>query len=333
MDILKGSGRLKGAEGPFYLFCAFTLAGTSVLAAEYVSVKLGTFTITAVSQFFALLFLLPFCRGRLRSELAAMSRKDYFFLFMQALFGMFLFRMFLITGLTRTSAGEAGILTGATPAITAVLARLSLKEPVGPKKSAGILSTVAGVFLIQGLLTLGNRFSMEFSMEHFGGNMLVLCAAACESLFNIMSRHFVQSGDTHTLHPAVQTALVSAMTMVLCLIPAAMEAPLDRLGAIGQGEWFALIWYGVFVTALAFIFWYAGISRCGAVTAAAFSGMMPFTSLLLSVLILGEQAGLRQWSGALFVVAGIVLIGSGAANGARESDEAVSTIKKTVSSS
>lgn len=298
--------KLKRVEGPFYLFCAFTLAGTSVLAAEYLSVRLGTFTITAVSQFFALLFLLPFCRGKMKTELKALSRKDFAFLFMQALFGMFLFRMFLIIGLTHTSAGEAGILTGATPAITAVLARLALKEPAGVKKSIGILSTIGGVFLIQGLLMPENRFSMA----HFTGNMLVLCAAGCESLFNILSRLFARSDDTHTLHPAVQTALVSALTMVLCLIPAMFEAPLSRMSAIGPGEWFALIWYGVFVTALAFIFWYAGISRCGAITAAAFSGMMPFTSLFLSVLLLGEQAGLRQWAGGVLVVAGIILIGT-----------------------
>jgi drug/metabolite transporter (DMT)-like permease len=316
-------------KGPFYLFCAFTLAGTSVLAAEYVSVKLGTFTITAVSQFFALLFLLPFCRGKMKEELRAMSQKDFAFLFVQALFGMFLFRMFLIIGLTRTSAGEAGILTGATPAITAVLARLTLKEPAGGKKTVGILSTVIGVFLIQGLLTPGNRFSME----NFTGNMLVLCAAGCESLFNILSRLFVRSDDTHSLHPAVQTAYVSAITMALCLVPAMFEDPLGRLFGIGPGEWFALLWYGVFVTALAFMFWYAGISRCGAITAAAFSGMMPFTSLLLSVLLLGEQAGLRQWSGGALVIAGIILIGSGAASGAKEPDKAVSAIKKTVSSS
>ena len=224
----------KQIEGPFYLFCAFTLAGTSVLAAEYVSVRLGTFTITAVSQFFALLFLLPLCRGKIKSELNALSRKDYVFLFLQALFGMFLFRMFLIIGLTRTSAGEAGILTGATPAITAVLARLALKEPTGGKKFIGILSTVGGVFLIQGLLTPGTRFSME----HFSGNMLVLCAAACESLFNVLSRLFARSDDTHALHPAVQTALVSTVTMILCLVPAAFEDPLHRLQAIGHGEWF-----------------------------------------------------------------------------------------------
>lgn len=299
---------MKQLAGPFYLFCAFTLAGTSVLAAQYVSAKLGTFTITAVSLFFALLLLLPLCRGKLVKAILLMSAGDFVYLAVQALFGMFLFRMFLIIGLTHTSAGEAGILTGATPAITAILARAALKEPLGRDKFIGIASTVGGVFLIQGLFMPENCFSME----HFAGNMLVLCAAACESLFNILSRYFVRRSDSskgHPLHPAVQTAIVSAIAMILCLVPALFESPLSCLAAIGIKEWFALFWYGFFVTALAFIFWYAGIKRCGAITAAAFSGMMPFTSLLLSVLLLSEHAGLRQWIGGALVITGIILIG------------------------
>ncbi|EGW40222.1 putative membrane protein [Desulfosporosinus sp. OT] len=71
------------------------------------------------------------------------------------------------------------------------------------------------------------------------------------------------------------------------------------------------MWYGLFVTALAFVFWYAGIKRCGAFTAAAFSGMMPFTSMLLSVIILGEHPGWQQWLGGILVIFGMVLIGTG----------------------
>ncbi|WP_242975783.1 EamA family transporter [Desulfosporosinus sp. FKB] len=52
--------------------------------------------------------------------------------FLVPLCGIFLFRMFLLRGLDYTSAGEAGILAGATPAITALLAMMALKEPVYP---------------------------------------------------------------------------------------------------------------------------------------------------------------------------------------------------------
>jgi drug/metabolite transporter (DMT)-like permease len=67
------------------------------------------------------------------------------------------------------------------------------------------------------------------------------------------------------------------------------------------------------VTALGYICLYKGISRAGALCAAAFSGAMPLTGLLLSVTLLGERAGWQQWTGATLVMAGMVLIGVGGA--------------------
>jgi drug/metabolite transporter (DMT)-like permease len=297
--------------GPFYLFLAFALAGTSVISGKLVSGKLGTFTIAAASLFFALLFLLPICGRRLRESLRAITAKDFRYLVYQAVLGIFLFRILLLYGLLHTSSVEAGILTGTTPAITALLAVVLLKERVNRIMLTGILGTVFGIFVLQGLLS----GDMQFSWHHSLGNSLVLCAAASESAFNILSRVFAVKTASSVLkteiHPVVQTAVVSAIAFVLCLIPAFGEAPLQRLSAIGSMEWLALLWYGVFVTALAFICWYAGIKRANGITAAAFSGMMPLTSMLLSVSLLGEHAGWQQWLGGLLIMSAMVLIGIG----------------------
>ncbi|MGE5613561.1 MAG: DMT family transporter [Bacillota bacterium] len=294
-------------KGKLCLICAFSLAGTSVISARFVTGKLGTFTITAVSLFFALVFLVPLCRKQIVLYIQQMSFRNFLFLSLQALCGIFLFRLFLLSGLHHTSAGEAGILTGATPAITALLAMIVLREPVCGKNLAGILCTVGGILIIQGVLVPGN----SISLEHFGGNMLVLCAAACESAFNTLSRISAVNAETEQkepLSPIAQTAIVSAIALILCLIPSAFENPLKKLPGIGTAGWIALLWYGVFVTALAFICWYAGIRRCGAFTAAAFSGMMPFTSMLLSVVVLGESTDYMKWLGGFLVIIGMILI-------------------------
>lgn len=301
---------MKKWVGQVYLLLAFLLAGTSVIAARLVSGKLGTFTIASTSLFFALLFLLLACGKKLMKTLRLMSVTEILFLIVQAVCGIFLFRMFLLYGMLLTSSMEAGILTGATPAFTALFAAVLLKEPVSGKKLTGISCTVVGILLIQGLLHAENGFSLK----HLGGNFLVLCAAVCESAFNIFSRVFavrVQAGQKETIQPLVQTTLVSAIAFVLCLVPALFEAPLLKLSEIGLTEWLSLLWYGLFVTALAFVFWYAGIKRCGAFTAAAFSGMMPFTSMILSVFILGEYCGWQQCIGGGLVISGMILIGTG----------------------
>ncbi|MBP1760913.1 MAG: DMT(drug/metabolite transporter) superfamily permease [Firmicutes bacterium] len=299
---------MKEWKGPFFLFCAFSLAGTSVISARFVSGKLGTFTITAVSLLFALLILLPPSWKKLAEVIRITPARGYLVFLLQAFFGIFLFRLFLLSSLLYTSTGEAGILTGATPAITALLAIAILKEPVNEKKLAGIFSTVAGILLIQGLLSAGS-----LSLKHLGGNVLVLCAAACESVFNILSRIFAiktPPDQRNPVSPLVQTTIVTVIALLLCLIPALSERPAQLLAAAGWKEWLALLWYGMFVTALAFMCWYAGIKRCDAITAAAYSGIMPFTAMLLSAVILGEHAGWQQWSGGILVIIGMVLIGS-----------------------
>lgn len=294
-------------KGKIYLVGAFTLAGTSVIAARFVSGHLGTFTITAVSLFFAILALLPLGKGKLSNTIRQLTRRDWAMLLFQALCGIFLFRMFLLLGLMHTSSGEAGILTGTTPAVTALLASLVLKEPVDRNSFFGISSTVVGILLLQGVILPES----SFTLTHFIGNILIICAAVCESLFNIVSRiNSLRAVATHyPLDPMVQTTLVAGIALFLCLIPSLFEHPILALLALSLKGWLALAWYGLFVTALAFVFWYAGIKRCSAYTAAAFSGLMPFSSLLLSVWILGEEVKWQQWSGGALVIIGMLLIG------------------------
>lgn len=293
--------------GSLSLIIAFSLAGTSVIAARYVSGKLGVFTIAAVSLLIAFLFLLPACTGRLIQHLRQLSLRTFRFLVLQALFGIFLFRVLLLNGIRLTSAMEAGILTGATPALTAIIAIVFLGETVNIKRIAGIAATVGGIMTLQGLFDAGGMFASG----HIAGNLLVLCAAASESTFNVISRAlFSKPGaeDSQPLPALVQTEMVVGMAFVLCLIPALFESPLQRLSEAGWIAWFSLLWYGVFVTALAFIFWYRGIKRCGALSAAAFSGMMPLTAMLLSITLLGETAGWQQWSGGIAIMIGMLLV-------------------------
>lgn len=292
--------------GRLYLAGAFFMAGSSVVAGRFLSGKLGIFSITAISLFLALLPLLAINGQNLLSTLPCLSPDRYFSLLIQATCGIFLFRVFLLKALNYTSAGEAGILTGASPALTALMAGLFLKEAMYKARVLSIASTVAGIMLIQGWLTPGQ----ELSQEHLWGNMMVLAAACCESTFNVLSRYSqvrVQLNSAEEINSIQQTVIVTGIALLLCLLPAYNEHPAALLTSLGYREWLALSWYGLAVTALGYILWYAGIKRCEASSAAAFSGLMPFTSLLLSSLLLGENAGLQQWLGGAMVVLGMIL--------------------------
>lgn len=294
---------------------AFGFAGSSVVAARVVGASLGLFTVAATSLFLAGVGLLALCWRQLLRDIRLLNRADWLALLVQAACGIFLFRFFLLKGLGLTSAAEAGMLTGATPAFTVVLAALLLKEAPGGRRLLGIISTVSGVVLIQG----GLEYRGAISGVHLRGNALVLAAALSESFFSVSSkldsirRQQIQKPE---LEPMVKTTLVIGIALLLCTIPACLERPWDGLTALDLKQWLALFWYGFVVTALGYVFWYAGIKLCPASSAAVFSGLMPLTALLLSFLLLGENPASAQWLGGGLVVAGMLLTGAG--NGAHD---------------
>lgn len=307
---------MKAIKGKLYLLLAFSLAGTSVITGRILSEKLGSFTITAVSLIIMLLCLLPFYGAKIVGAIRLLKRSDWKMLVLQAVFGIFLFRIFLLFGVGLTSTLEAGILTGTTPAITSVMALLILKERFSSWAAIGIVCTVSGIILLQGV----NLQLAAFSMQHISGNLLVLCAAASESAFNIISRRHrstPQYADAQ-VHPMVQTLLVSAIAFALSILPALAEQPFTALQMAGLKEWLALLWYGLVVTALAFVFFFKGVKHCDAYTTAAFSGMIPLTSMLLSLFFLREPIRHAQWAGAFLIISSILLIGKNQTPSMRE---------------
>ena len=299
---------MQSLQGKLYLTGAFALAGTSVVTGYLLSSRLPEFTIMAVSMGFALVGLLPFYAAKVIRTVRMLTRRDWLMLLSQAAFGIFLFRLFLLFGVTMTSTAEAGVLTGTTPAITAVLAYFVLKERPSAFTAAGIGGTVAGILLLQG----NSLLTVQFSARHLLGNALILCAAASESTFNIIARKH-QAGEHNrspvSIHPIVQALLVAGITLCLSIVPALLEHPADALRALGWQEWLALVWYGFIITAVAFAFFFAGAKRCNAYTIAAFSGMMPLTAILLSMLLLHERTAVLQWIGGALIILSMTLIG------------------------
>ncbi|MBE0601443.1 MAG: EamA family transporter [Firmicutes bacterium] len=294
--------------GKFYLGGAFGLAGTSVVTGYLLTQTLGSFTITAVSMAIVLICLLPFCARRVVQAARSFSKRQWLLLVSQAAMGIFLFRMFLLLGVQRTSTAEAGILTGAIPAMTAAGAYFVLKERPTALTVLGIAATAAGIILLQG----DSLFAARFSNGHWIGNLLVLLGAASESAFRILARKqkVAENGqESAAIHPMVQILLVYAIALCLSVVPALLEHPIAHMRAMGLGEILALVWYGLVITALSFGLFYSGAKRCDAYTIAAYSGLMPLTSMVLSVLILGEPIGAAQWAGSLLIAASMLLIG------------------------
>lgn len=291
--------------GKLYLTAAFVLAGSSVVAARSVSDYLQPFSITFMSLLFAAVTALIVSGRELPAAMRRLNRSVWLKLILQSFFGIFLFRVFLTYGLLHTSTAEAGIITGTAPAWTAFLTYLILRDRLHARCLAGIALTVVGVLILQGLFFEAT----PFGSGHLLGNALALAATACEAMFTVLARKIHLAGDRDgELRPVIQAGIVSFIALLLCLVPAALEAPLSALQTLPPAGWLALIWYGSIVTIVAFACMFAGAKRCDGYTIAAISGVIPLSSLALSILVLGEPVKLHQWLGCAFIIAAILVI-------------------------
>ncbi len=284
--------------GRLYLAIAFFLAGTSVVAAGFLADHLPAFTTTFLSLFFASLTAALISGRGLYQAARKLTRNQWRIIFLQAFFGTFLFRAFLTLGLSYIGAAEAGIITGTAPALTAVCAWFLLKEPVSAHTLAGVGLSLFGLFLVQ-----GGSLAVEPGLFELLGLILVVSAAACEAIFTILARLIHMSEDERVdLPPVIQAGLVSLVATLLCLGPMLWEKPWGRVAALPVSGWLALVWYGAIVTIVAFAFMFAGAKRCGGYTIASFTALIPVSSLILSVILLGEKIGPAQIFGCVAVV-------------------------------
>jgi drug/metabolite transporter (DMT)-like permease len=281
------------------LSTATIIAGSSVVIGKLMSNTIPIFLSQGISLIFALLVLIP-ATIRIEGRLPKISGSDFPFIFLQALLGMFLFRVFLLNGLKYTSAVESGIITGTTPAVTAVLSFLFLKEKAVWNKIAGIVVAVAGVIIIN-LVGAGSvQKGLSGTMT---GNLLVFLAVIGEALLTIFRKK-----TSSKISPLAGAAYVTLFAFVMFLPVSAVEALKFDFSEVGRDFWIFTSYYGVIVTAAAYILWFKGVSGVQASTAAVYTGCMPVSALVLSLIILKESISPLQLAGIILIIAGIVFV-------------------------
>nr|WP_321513045.1 DMT family transporter [uncultured Pseudodesulfovibrio sp.] len=280
------------------LSLAMILVGSSVVAGKIMVTELPVFLASALRFILALCILLPLLAYR-EGGLPRISRRSWFMIGLQSLCGSFLFTVFLLYGLTLTSPASAGIITSTTPACMGLIAWLFLRDRPTGRTALGIGLSILGVLVINMMQESG---SISGNSPVFG-NLLVLGAVIFESLFLLIRKTVPEP-----LSPLAVSTLISLFGLVWFLPAGLVEAWDTNFSAISLTGWLTVIYYGVFVTVLAYLFWFAGITRVAASTAGIFTAIMPVSALALSALILNEPLGWQQLTGCGCVLGGIVLI-------------------------
>ena len=207
--------------------------------------------------------------------------------------GSLLFTVFLLEGVKRTSAVDAGIITATLPAVVALLGMLRGERP-GPAALGMIGLAVAGVALIQTAAAHSGSSALL-------GNVLIGLAVLCEATFALVSR-----GISRVLTPLRLSYAVSLVSLALCL-PLLPWVSRSDLAALDAEVWALALWYISAASILCTALWYRGVPHVATWQAGLATAAIPVAALVISSLYLGESIGPAQLAGSALVIAAIVV--------------------------
>jgi drug/metabolite transporter (DMT)-like permease len=247
--------------------------------------------------------LVPWALRRERHAFAGpFTLRDRAILVLQAAAGTVGFTVLMVLGTARTTAADASVVAGTLPAVAAALSVVVLRERPGPRRWLAIALAVAGLVIVQAPGAGG----AAWGGRRLAGNLLVLGAVTCESLFILLQKRL-----RRPLPALAQSALMTVLGLALLAVPALLELRRLDLAAVPAGAWAAVAYYGLVPTVLGFVWWYRGAAQVSGAEAGVFTAVMPLSGAALSALVLGEPLGLRHLAGLGAVVAAVAFVARG----------------------
>lgn len=204
-------------------------------------------------------------------------------------------------GLRYVGASTAGVIIGASPAITALLSSLLVRDIPFRTVAGGCAVSFAGVALVSGVG--GNAPSGD---NPWLGGTLVLLGLVSWALYSIGGRQVMERLSPLTVN---WTTLLLSLVLQIPLLWTDQKLLLTGPSVVPISGWLALGYLVVFATALGQQAWLYGVQGVGPSRAGVFVNLIPVSALLLSALILGEAIGLREVAGIGLILAGVWLVG------------------------
>src|SRR5690606_38351730 len=186
-------------------------------------------------------------------------------LFAQSFFGNFLFSIFMLAGVARTSATAAGLVLALMPAAVALLSWLVLRERIGARTGAAIVLSGVGLALLAGA-----GASPGGGAPDLLGHLLMVAAVGCESAYVVLGKRL-----TGRLSARRISALINLVGLVLMTPCGLWQAASFDFGRLGTGDWALLVFYSLSASMIATWLWLAGLALVPAARSGVFTIAMP----------------------------------------------------------
>jgi len=234
-----------------------------------------------------------------KGALPKLNKVQFKYLFIQTIFGVFLFRIFFLYGLHWSSAAMAGVLISLTPVVITFLSVILLGEPITMQNALGIILCGMGIVFIQ-----YQDVVMADNWMFLLGSGLIFLSVFCEALFTVFRKML----SNEALDPITSNIYLCTIGAVLFLPFGLYDLLNFNLLEVSFEGWLPVFYTALFVNIISFILWFRGVDRVKASTSGMFTLIMPISAIILSNIILDESITLVVLIGMTLVLAGIVFV-------------------------
>jgi drug/metabolite transporter (DMT)-like permease len=286
------------------------LGGTSIGATRFVRHAVDPLAIGAFRFGLGFIFLLPVAvmqggKWPSRNDWTAVAGLGLLF------FGLFpiLFNASLIF----TTAARGALALSTLPLLTMVVAAALGVEPLTWRKTAGVLIASTGVAVAL-LSSLASAPSGAWR-----GDALMVGAAFCMALYSVWSKPLIARSG-----PIPFTTMGMSVGALFLITVAAIRGSFEPVADFATPQWLAVIYLGLFGSALTFYLWAFALSRTTPTRVAISVTVNPITAALVGAALLDEPITWNLVVGLMAVAIGI-WIATTVGRRIRPADQAVVT--------
>jgi len=224
-----------------------------------------------------------------------LTRRDRIDLVWLGLVGHMGYQFFFVGGVALSTASNAALIVGTTPAILAVVSALLGRERISGFHWAGALLAITGIAFVVGP-------SVSFGGTTWRGDLMVMGSVACWTTFTLGSASLISRHSP--LYVTGMTMVYGGLPYVVLATPQILRVDWSLVSTWTIG---AMILSSLLALNLAYVIWYTGVQRLGPARTSIYSNGVPIVAMFVAAVWLGESLTWTKIIGASAVLGGVLL--------------------------